>query len=176
MLILLGLAGVVNSVNAEVYTWVDEQGLRIYSDKPNPTAEIVEVKSLPTYQAPKTAPQSNAEAKEKVEITFTQYDVLVLKTPEQDEIIRSNQGNITVIATVHPDLQDDHQLQLMMDGKPVLEAGKQTGWQLNNVNRGEHQLQVLVLDEAGQTFQTSDSVTVHLKRHSILLPNPKLKQ
>lgn len=168
-LCVIGLTLFISGLSyAEIYTWTDENGNRIYSDQPNEKAETLELGPLPTYEPPKIPVKSAEET--PAEPAFTQYDILVIQTPEQDETIHSNPGNITVIATVHPGLQPNHQLQLLLNGKPVLDPGKQTGWYLENVDRGEHQLQVIVITDKNETFQSSPIITVHLKRHSILLP------
>ena len=66
-----------------------------------------------------------------------------------------------------PDLLAAHQLQLEMDGK-LLVTGKSKQFKLENIDRGTHELVVHVITAEGKKLISSDPVTVHLRRFSIL--------
>ena len=56
-----------------------------------------------------------------------------------------------------------------MDGSPVGQPQTSPYFSLNNVDRGTHQLAVTVIDEdTKKQIQTSETITFHLLRASIL--------
>ena len=69
-------------------------------------------------------------------------------TPAENATIPMGPGNFAVQAALSPRLASSETLQLLLDGEPVGAPQRTANWQLTNVYRGEHRLQVVRLDES----------------------------
>ncbi len=168
-LILPGMAA------AEIYKQVLPDGSVVFSDQPAPGAERIEVAPAQTYKPPPIPVSSPRRSAEKDrEADARHYDELRITTPEDDAPIRENAGNVHIEIAVSPALRvrEGHKIVLYMDGEPVAEPGTRTVFDLKNVDRGTHQLQAAIVDAAGKPLKTSDPVTFHLLRISIIRPQP----
>ena len=153
------------------YTWIDNNGVLHFSDMPDhPNAQIVE---LPEFElssvtnnnadleatAPPTQTSLPSEQKkpELAPLTF------IFHTPEHDQVIRNNNGNITIEAKLNRSLSAGEQLQLWFDNQPYQAPQITTSWQLKNIDRGTHQIQVKAIQD-GKKIASSSLITVHLHR------------
>jgi len=96
--------------------------------------------------------------------------------PANDESIWVNNGDVTVSTIVEPSLDAERgdKILLQLDGEAVSEPRSSTTFQLNNLSRGTHTLNALVVDSSGATLTSTGSVTFHLHRASVQ-NNPGLK-
>ena len=76
-------------------------------------------------------------------------------------------SNFVVQAAWTPRLASGETLQLLLDGEPVGAPQRIANWQLTNVYRGEHRLQVVRLDESGRQLDTSAASTVYVMRPTV---------
>ena len=90
------------------------------------------------------------------------YDTRIVTTANNSTIPMGH-GNFTVQAALNPRLAPDDNLQLLLDGEPAGAPQRIANWQLTNVYRGEHRLQVVLLDESGTQRDTSAASTVYLR-------------
>jgi len=90
-----------------------------------------------------------------------------IASPENDASVRQNAGNVTVEVALEPALSPDHRLQLLLDGTPV-RTGRETTFELVNVDRGTHSLSARVLDPSGAAVLESTPSVFHLQRYSVL--------
>lgn len=175
---LVGMALPLLSFGA-VYKWVGPDGQVIYSDQPQPGATEVELPKFPAA-APAPAPVINSttapstsvpqgEAK-KPAPPFSGYRKLSIVKPENDATVRENTGNVRVELATEPewDPQRGHKVSVLLDGTPMPETYTVTTIDLHNVDRGSHTLQITVLDATGDVLITSQTVTFHLKRRSVI--------
>lgn len=100
------------------------------------------------------------------------YASLQILRPHQDETIHDNNGRVPVALHLVPALQtaQGHRIQILLDGRPYGSDRAGTQFTLDNVDRGTHTLQAMVVDRAGDKLIASDSVTFHLWRASRLFP------
>ena len=98
------------------------------------------------------------------------YIGAVIVSPGNDAAVRGNAGNLTVRARIDPQLQNGHRLQLLLDGVPRGVARRMPAFELQNIDRGTHSLQLQILDNAGGVVFTGAPSTFHLLRHSRLHP------
>lgn len=96
------------------------------------------------------------------------YTGAVIISPADDAAVRSNAGSLTVLARVDPRLREGHRLQLLLDGIPRGAPGRKPEFHLENIDRGSHNLQLRVVDDAGGVLFTGPLSTFHLLRHSRL--------
>lgn len=104
------------------------------------------------------APATPVEAEERI-----RYDTRIV-TPADNATIPMGPGNFTVQAAWNPRLAPSETLQLLLDGDPVGAPQRIANWQLTNVYRGEHQLQVVRLDASGAQLDASPASTVYVMR------------
>jgi hypothetical protein len=154
--------------SAQVFTYVDTQGNRVFTDHPKPgNAKRVpltksnRIAANPTNAAPLIA-QSSPEAQ-----ALFHYDVLRILIPEPDATIRSNAGEVIVSATNEPALQPGHRYRLLLDGQPTAEPGLSPVFPLSNIDRGSHTLSVEILDERGRIVERTASQPFHMQRTSL---------
>ena len=153
---------------AEVYTYTDAEGNRVFTDQPHKNAKRVEI--LPsnntTGSPPKRTVHQSAPPKAKPKAIF-RYDLLRILVPEPDTTVRSAPGELIVTVTSDPALQPGHSYRLLVDGKPYAQAGRSPVFPLTNVDRGTHQLAVEILDEAGRVLEKTPNQPFHMLRISL---------
>ena len=92
-------------VSAEVFTYVDAQGNRVYTDQPRGNAKRVPIATSNRMSANPTAAAPISAAKKVAEQPLFHYDMLRILVPEPDATIRSNAGEVIVSVTSEPGLQ-----------------------------------------------------------------------
>lgn len=161
---VLGLA-------ASVYRYTDEQGNVVYTDKPRPGAEPLEVPPVPAVR-PLTGPPAQAETPAPAEPAFTGYKTLAIVEPKADEPIRANDGNITVALRIEPELgvKLGHKIRVYVDGHRLDPVFTSAQFVLENMDRGTHTLRAEIV-EGETSLIRSEAVTFHVLRVSILFNN-----
>ncbi|MGL4827931.1 MAG: DUF4124 domain-containing protein [Vibrio sp.] len=186
--LLISLLWVPQLVAQNVYTWVDDHGVRHFSDSPQ--SDKAKSIHLPDYEAQAPAPSFDstqpvaAETKTEVELsnvaptTTEQTDVkppepqaleplkVTLISPKHDDTIRSNSGIISIRSELNRKLAVGEQLQLMMDGRPYGAPTNQPIWELKNIDRGTHTFTIQAI-ENGKIIASSSIITVHLHRATV---------
>jgi len=159
--------------SAAIYKFYDENGEIVFSDQPGPNSEKIEARDVQTIKTPGVRPSTKLMDPDQDKKKFT-YDEFMISSPEDDENIRENNGDINVDIKIKPELRTKlkHKIVLLLDGKPVSEPGSATNFALHNVDRGQHSLSAKIIDKEGNTIKAAESVTVHLKRISLLDKNP----
>ncbi|MCY1440884.1 hypothetical protein D9M71_571750 [compost metagenome] len=151
---------------AEVYTYIDDEGNRVFTDRPKPgDAKRLElapsnamdrppsIQPPPLYQTPIPREQG--------------YQLLRILVPEPDATIRDGEGNLIVSAVSEPGLRANHSYRLLLDGQPMGTPGRSPVFPLENLDRGTHQLAVEIVDQQGRTVERTPSQPVHIVRISL---------
>ena len=149
---------------AGVYTYIDADGNRVFTDQPQ--SEQAERIELPPSNA-MSATQAPPPAAPPEAMSEPRYQVLRILVPEPDATIREMTGNLIVSATVEPGLHAGHNFRLIMDGKPASEAGRSPVFPLENVDRGTHHISVEIIDAHGRIVERTPSQPFHMKRISL---------
>jgi hypothetical protein len=147
-----------------VYKVTDEDGNVTFTDTPSLSSEAtVEEHSL---HAPNSAQPvvSSPETSESVESASPPQFETKIVSPADNTTIPMGPGNFAVQVSLRPRLEAGENLQLLLDGKPMGAPQRIPNWQLSNVYRGEHRLQVLRIDDAGAELDASDVSTVFVMR------------
>jgi len=168
VLLLLPLGGVAQAV----YRTTDAQGNVVFTDSPpaNATpADRVEIRPTNTVQPPPIPPRPASENTPNAEAEVAAY-TLTITEPANETTFPMGPGNFSVSVNVSPALQSTENLQLFLDGEPQGEPQRASTWSLTNVNRGQHDLTVGVIDDAGQTLASSPAVRVFVMRPSVNSP------
>jgi hypothetical protein len=153
----------------KVYTWIDEKGKSHFSDTAPPgTAEVfVETQNLISSPIMKDrTSKGNSEQTNTTPQKVIHYEANIV-SPQDDIAIRSNEGALEIHVETMPEKLSTQQLQLYLDGQKLGSPQISPTIRALNVDRGTHQLQVYLLDEAGQTVTKTQIVTIHLLRATI---------
>jgi len=172
LLLIMGLLA-TPAVSADVYRSVDDSGNIVYSDKPSPDAEKIQIDEIQTIEAPDIGPFEYTPPKNPAGTPI--YTKLEITSPEEGAAIRSNSGEITISSVLEPGLNtaSGHQLVLIMDGNDVATGGPQ--FNLQNVDRGTHSVSVAIKDSSGKVVMQSTPVTFTLQRIAVQPPPPPPK-
>ncbi len=155
-----------------VYRWVDKTGQVNYSDRPGPGAVRIEltvgaapgtVGSTPPPPGPALQPQTAAAAED--------YETFAVVQPVADETLWATGGKVQIAIALSPELKPRHRLGLYLDGALRDVALRDTRFEIEEVHRGEHTLQAVILDEAGAELQRSAPVAFFVQQTSIHYPH-----
>jgi hypothetical protein len=166
----IGLILLAGGVLAEAYRWVDEDGVVHYSDRPEPGAEEVQ---LPVYR-PSTGPATpapssrfsrrNEPAASEENQPFS-YQTLSIAAPASEQTLWNIEGVLSVSLSLQPALQNGHQIRVYFDGNPQMVSG--TSFQLEEVFRGQHNLQAEVIDQTGKLMIRSEPSRFYVQQNAI---------
>lgn len=154
-------------VSAEVFTYVDAQGNRVYTDQPRGNAKRVPIATSNRMSANPTAAAPISTAKKVAEQPLFHYDMLRILIPEPDATLRSSAGEVIVSVTSEPGLQQGHRYRLLLDGQATGEPSLSPVFPLSNIDRGSHNLSVEILDQLGRTVERTANQPFHMLRISL---------
>lgn len=157
---------VAQSAAAEVYTYIDAEGNRVYTDQPHKNAKKVDIAPSNEIRSTPKKPAQASSAKPKPGPLF-RYQLLRILAPEPDSIIRDIQGNLIVTVTNDPELQPRHTYRLLLDGKVYAEGGRSPVFPMSNIDRGTHQLSIEIVDEFGRVAERTPNQPFTMMRISL---------
>ncbi|NMP33588.1 DUF4124 domain-containing protein [Thalassotalea sp. M1531] len=147
---------------AKVYVWRDENGVLVFSDSPRPGAEEVKVKD----EAAVLPSIDTSILDIKPQVLEDKYEVVVTQ-PEQNATIRDNSGSVYVAGGIRPVFKRGFRVQLFLDGKPYNKPQTHSMFALRNIDRGEHQIKIELINEKGKVIASSEPVTFYMHRASV---------
>lgn len=156
---------VAQITSAAIYTYIDANGERVFTDKPpkNQRTETIDIAPSNQMSAPpviKPPPVYQADPQPLA----VQYQVLRILVPEPDATIRANDRQLIVTVNSEPGLLDGHHYRLFLDGKPVGEPSRSPVFPLSEVDRGTHQLAVEIINAQGAVLERTPSQPFHLRQ------------
>ena len=161
-----GLLLNATAVKAEVYKKVNPDGSVEFTDVPKSSDETPVPLSPMTTFKPTTAPPISSSPK-STKPSISKYTSVSITSPANEETIRDNAGNLTVTASLTPNLQPGHKMILLDNGTNQGESTSGS-FKLSNVDRGSHVLTIQVQDATGKVLISSEPVTVFLHRQSAI--------
>ena len=172
--LVLGIIAALSlPAQAEIFKTVDEHGNVVFTDIPpredDENAEQIIIENPNSFAVDEAIPNADEwivepEEGAEEEPPFS-YKTLEIVSPADDEPVRENAGNITIVTNLNPRLQRGHRVRLMMDGA-VVQEGSQASFDLANVDRGTHTIAVEIVDERGQVLIRSEQSTFHMLRYA----------
>ncbi|WP_110458968.1 DUF4124 domain-containing protein [Shewanella algidipiscicola] len=174
-LLLFTLLLVTAFAQAAIYKWVDKDGKVHYSDNPIENAQAVELKENTQNQIklPPVVVRDLGDKQLEPAADKPSYQMRI-SSPSEEETIRDNNGNITIIGSITPDLASNHVLVLLMDGKVIGPAQTTAIFSLENVDRGEHIFEIKALAQNGKQLASTPPRTIFLHRARVnAIPKPK---
>ncbi len=170
LFVLLSVLG--TDTSAEIYRYRAPDGSIVFTDAPPPGSERVEIHPNPTILPAFTerpTPRSDDEERPASDSAFA-YEGVEIASPEEDEAIRANAGDLEVTILVRPPLRRERgdRLLVLLDGGPAGPPSPATTVRLEHLDRGSHTLQAIVVDENGTPMLRSSVRRFHVLRHSRL--------
>lgn len=150
---------------AQVYTYIDAEGNRVFTDQPK-AGNAQHVQMAPTNGMAQTTPSKIAPSAPAVAAPPS-YQLLRILVPEPDAVLNDGTGDIIVSATSEPALLPAHNYRLILDGQPAGEPGRSPVFPLQGLSRGTHQLAVEILDSEGRTLERTPSQPLHVRLISL---------
>jgi len=173
-LILISLLWTV--VDAEpAYRWVDNNGVVHYSDRPMPGSTQIDLITGGAAARPAqvTQPSGEPAPAAQPEDPAAAYQAFNVLQPVQQETLWGTGGTVDVVLEISPTLEPEHHLGYYLDGQLTDLGTRSPGFQLQEVFRGIHTLQAVILDDAGEEVLRSLAVTFMVQQTSINFPqNP----
>lgn len=172
LFITLALTMLSNAVFATIYEQTNANGTITYSDIPlNATAKQIDIshENKITSAIPPTTPVTkNINPASSPLITsankpYTQFEIVSPK----DQATLQNQVTIPVTLAIKPDLQPGDKIQIYLDGKAKGTASTGTQFQLNEVDRGTHQLSATIINSNQQIIKQTNTITIYNHRASV---------
>ena len=153
-------------VSAEVYTWINEQGVRVYGDEPPAHANKAELPSLQEVNMPKVVQKPKDEEITSVD-GFKGYKSLEIISPKEDHYITAGElGSTQIQLHIQPALQPKHEVSILLDGR-IIKTAPQLHFTLTELERGSHLIQAHVKYN-GKLLVSSPKRRIHIQRPSIL--------
>ena len=152
---------------AQMYKYVDENGVTVYTDRAHPGAESVALPSTTGQATTATRPAAVAPSRVKPapEERPAGYQNLSIISPSAEETLWNIGGILNVTLALKPVLQQGHRLRVYYDGEPHTLTG--TTLQISEVYRGTHSLQAEIVDQAGQLKIRSQTNQFYVQQTSI---------
>ncbi|WP_019029506.1 DUF4124 domain-containing protein [Colwellia piezophila] len=162
-LLIITIAAPVHPSTAKIYVWRNENGVLVFSDSPK--AGAVEVKTKPGNVIQSSTSVDTAVLDITPQVTVEEYEIAI-DTPKNNATIRDNTGSIYIAGGIKPRFKRGLEVQLFLDGKPHQKPQTHSMFSLRNIDRGEHKIKMLLLDEKGKVIASSTSVTFYMHRAS----------
>ena len=166
--LLFCLLLITQVVSAQVYTYIDAEGNRVFTDKPR-SSNAERVMLAPSNSAQMNQPQSTVRMAPPPAVTkpTVLYQVLRILVPEPDASIHNGSGDMIVTLNSEPGLLPGHSYRLLLDGAPQGEISRSPVFSLQHVDRGTHQLVAEIIDSAGLIVERTPAQPFHMHRMSL---------
>ena len=172
---LLLILTVPISMHAEIYSWTDATGNMVFSDQPQSNATVVQLPAEQVYSSNISENNQPDDNQGIVKNSFAndspKYTRINLLSPSDEATIRDNNGIVTVNLELAPHLISGDQIAIVLDGHQLGQLQTITSFNLTNLDRGEHQLQINILNKNGQLVGSSQSVQFYMHRAQSLPDN-----
>ena len=165
---------VAGAVMAQAYRWVDEDGVVHFSDTPVEGAERIDVSESSRTTgarvftpAPRAAEEQQSVAEEAAEETpaVFQYESIEVVAPAPEETLWNIEGVLNVAIRVTPALRPEDRVRVYFDGNERMVTG--SNFQIEEVYRGVHNIQVEVIDSTGRLMGRSLTNRFYVQQNSI---------
>lgn len=152
------------ATSAKVYVWRDETGVLVFSDSPKPGAEEIEINSENQNISPSIDTSILDIKPKKLEDKF---EVEIVR-PTNNSTIRDNTGSVHVSGRIKPVFKQGLTIQLIIDDTPYKVPQTHSMFALRDIERGEHQIKLVLLNVKGKVIASSDPVTFYMHRASVI--------
>lgn len=162
--LVISLAFPVLATSTKIYVWRNEEGVLVFSDSPRAGAEEVKLKPEAAIIPGMKMETSLLDIKPKE--LDDDYEVVITQ-PKNNATIRDNTGSIYISGGIKPIFQRGFRIQLYVDGKAYKKPQTHTMFSLKNIDRGEHQIKMELIDKEGKVIASSKLTTFYMHRASV---------
>ncbi len=162
-MLAVSLSFSVSATSTKIYVWRNADGVLVYSDSPKPGAEELEVKDPNNMSS--SIDTSILDINPKV--IEEKYQVEISQ-PVDNATIRDNTGSVYVSGRIKPIFKQGLKIQLMLDNKPYEKPQSHSMFVLRDIERGEHQLKMDLINNKGKVIASSKAVTFYMHRASVI--------
>jgi hypothetical protein len=172
--VLLVALLLVQPALAQVYRWVDADGVVHYTDRPVEGAEVVDLPESKgtTFRRPAPPPSAApaAAAEEDADQGFA-YRSFQIVQPSDEETLWNIGATLDVSLSLTPRLREGHEIEVWFDGS-VLDSREPTSlsFTIPEVYRGSHNLWARVVDSSGSVLIQSNEITFYVQQTSVINP------
>jgi hypothetical protein len=180
LVVLIGSAGALaQQEQRSTFSWIDENGQRVFSDRPRPGAQGSEQIRIDVPKPPSNPfsglDESTAEepdaAEEAEPDEFDEPITVSVVRPGPDETFVNTGGRVQVGVNVSPRLPRDGRVRVYLDGALAATGGPgQQSFLLESVFRGEHTVAAGVTDATGTEVSRSLPVRFFVRQASLIRP------
>jgi hypothetical protein len=150
----------------EAYRWVDEDGVVHYSDRPREGAEVVQLPSANVATLRVPGPSSRSpDQEEQADEQDSGYASIEIVSPRAEETLWNIEGVLTVSVALEPRLRPGHQVRAYFDGE--MQPVNGTNFQIQEVWRGVHNIQVEVVDATGKVMIRSQPSRFYVQQNTV---------
>ncbi len=156
------------TVLAQAFKWVDENGVTNFSDRPHEGAERIQLPSDGRRPPPPQTVSSAAATAEAApeEAAVFRYESLTIVSPLAEETLWNIEGVLNVSLRLQPALQTGHRIRVYFDGTPRFV--NRMSFQIDEVYRGVHNIQVEIVDQAGQLKIRSQTNRFYVHQNTVV--------
>lgn len=150
-----------------VYKGKDADGNVLFSDKPLPDSEKIEIKPAQTY-TPAPLPKDGSKNKSEGPAEVSHYEVSILE-PANDQTMTTDIQSVRVSISVRPELQKGDKVQLFLNGKPFGQLSDSLNFALPRLDRGSYEVKARVVSEKDPAKVKGESapITFFQRRTSV---------
>jgi hypothetical protein len=173
-LILLSTMLITTASGTPAWTWTDANGQVHFSDRPVPGARQVELSGAQGFGAPAArAPTSAAQppARPAPAPASVAYRSVEIASPTEQQTLWNIGAVLSVQVETDPPLQTGLRVDLILDGQRRNLDAEGLQLTLNEVYRGTHTLQAIIVDSDGAEITRSPARTFFVQQNSIQNPN-----
>jgi len=166
VLVLLGCMLAATShaqTRRDVYEWTDADGVKHYSDQPQPGARKITLNSAPPMGTVVPSASPSGSTTNKPAAAQTGYAALEIISPQNESSFFQPDDEIVVRVRPEPSLDAEDRLVTYLDGKQL---GEINGLEhrLTDLPRGAHTLQSAIFARDGTEKIRSEKITFHMKQ------------
>lgn len=154
----------VHATSTKIYVWRDETGVLVFSDSSKPGAEEIEVNTESQNVSP-SIDTSILDITPK--ILDDKFEVEIVR-PTNNSTIRDNTGSVHVAGRIKPLFKQGLTIQLFIDNIPYKTPQTHSMFVLRDIERGEHQVKLVLQDAKGKVIASSKTVTFYMHRASAI--------
>lgn len=172
-LILLSTTLITTASGTPAWTWTDADGQVHFSDRPVPGARQVELTGAQGFGAPaaRPAPSPGPSGARPTAAAQAAYRSVEITNPTEQQTLWNIGTVLNVQVETDPPLQLGHRVDIILDGQRRNLDGGSLQVTLDEVYRGAHTLQAVIIDSDGTEVMRSPTRTFFVQQNSIQNPN-----
>jgi len=180
------------TLSAAIFSWTDASGNIVYGDSPPDSAVAKSVappkltilenfanrytdENTLSRRSGNTSLESNASQSKsgnKGRFVKAPYTALKIIAPKADQLIRANDGDVSIALSTSPKLRAGDKVIIHLDGQ-LHSSIKSRVANLSGLERGEHKLMVEIKSASGESLLKSGEIRFNVLRNSVITNKKK---